>query len=393
MMASFADLIDEIDRRYSPGPKAPQLVQETYRWVMEQPGGAEGLLERCSAAGLAAEVASWSDGLAPVPLSGQEVEQTLGSETLGAFAEKTGLNPNFVRTILGYALPEIIMLAKSGAVPPEIPASDAVEPAVPLSPSPAESFSPEDTAPIQAGERIFLPAPAPRAPPRFKKFAASGSVLALALFGLAWAGWHFSGGPASRESAGRTETHMAEDIAALKASVEALRAAQSQSQMDTATIADLKSRLDAAKSETAASIADVAGKLAQLRDSETKVSQLSERLDRLEHQIAGPSAAAPGAAALPRPPGFDPSQDPGGPGSRRNRPQLITNWVVRAVYDGIALVEGPHGSIEVAPGEPIPGAGTVISIERRGAGWIVITNRGLVDSAPGGFPPRDQPRF
>ena len=99
------------------------------------------------------------------------------------------------------------------------------------------------------------------------------------------------------------------------------------------------------------------------------------------------------AAALPRPPAFDPSQDSGGPGSRRNRPQLITNWVVRAVYDGIALVEGPHGSIEVAPGEPIPGAGTVISIERRGAGWIVITNRGLVDSAPGGFPPRDQPRF
>ncbi|HEY8008288.1 MAG TPA: YidB family protein [Methylocella sp.] len=409
MMASFADLIDEIDRRYSPGPKAPQLVQETYHWVMEQPGGAEGLLERCGAAGLAAEVASWSDGLAPVPLSGQEVEQTLGVETLGAFAETTGLNPNFVRTILGYALPEIIMLAKSGAVPPEIPVLNADEPAVPLSPTPAEPFSPEDTAPMQAGDRIFLPAPTPRAPPRFKKFAASGSVLALALLGLAWAGWHFSGGPASRESAGRTETHMAEDITALKASVEALRAAQSQSQTDATTLADLKSRLDAAKTETAATIADVAGKVAQLRDSETKVSQLSERLDRLEHQIAGPAAAAPGAApvqgaasarkpaqmaaALPRPPAFDPSQDPSGPGSRRNRPQLITNWVVRAVYDGIALVEGPHGSIEVAPGEPIPGAGTVISIERRGSGWIVITNRGLVDSAPGGFPPRDQPRF
>lgn len=410
-MASFADLIDEIDRRYSPGPKAPQLVEETYRWVMEQPGGAEGLLERCSAAGLAAEVASWSDGLAPVPLSGQEVEQTLGSETLGAFAEKTGLNPNFVRTILGYALPEIIMLAKSGVVPAEIPASDAEtpDPAVPLSPSPAEPFSREATAPMQAGDRIFLPAPAPRAPPRFKKFAASGSVLALALLGLAWAGWHFSGGPASRESAGRTEAQMAEDIRALKASVEALRAVLNQSPTDATTLADLKSRLDAAKNETAASVAEVAGKLAQLRDSETKVSQLSERLDRLEHEIAGPAASAPGAtavqgaasgrkpaqmaAAMPKLPAFDPSQDSGGPGSRRNRPQLITNWVVRAVYDGIALVEGPHGSIEVAPGEPIPGAGTVISIERRGAGWIVITNRGLVDSAPGGFPPRDQPRF
>jgi uncharacterized protein YidB (DUF937 family) len=414
MMASFDDLIQEIDRRYSLGPKAPQLVQETFRWVTDQPGGAGGLLERCNAAGFAAEVASWSDGLAPVPLSGQEVEQTLGSDTLGALADKTGLNPNFVRTILGAALPEIIMLAKGGAVPPEIPDSgaDTPESVVPLSPSPAEKLSPEETAPIQAGERIYLPAPPRRVQPRFKRLTASGSVMALAIcfFGLAWAWWHFSGGPASRESAGRTETQMAEDIRALKASVEALRAAQSQSQTDATALADLKSRLDAVKSETAASIAEVAGKLGPQRDFETKLSQVFERLDRIEHQIAGPVATAPlgaapiqgaasarkpaqMAAAPPKPPAFDPSQDPAGPGSRQSRPQLITNWVVRDVYNGIALVESPHGSIEVTPGETIPGAGTVISIERRGAGWIVITNRGLVDSAPGGFQPRDQPRF
>jgi hypothetical protein len=66
---------------------------------------------------------------------------------------------------------------------------------------------------------------------------------------------------------------------------------------------------------------------------------------------------------------------------------LITNWVVRDVYDGVALVESPRGSIEVAPGEIIPGAGTVKSIERRGAGWIVITSRGLVDSARYSFQP------
>ena len=101
MMASFADLIDEIDRRYSPGPKAPQLVQETYRWVMEQPGGAEGLLERCSAAGLAAEVASWSDGLAPVPLSGQEVEQTLGSDDPWRLRREDRPQPQFRQNDFG----------------------------------------------------------------------------------------------------------------------------------------------------------------------------------------------------------------------------------------------------------------------------------------------------
>jgi hypothetical protein len=60
-------------------------------------------------------------------------------------------------------------------------------------------------------------------------------------------------------------------------------------------------------------------------------------------------------------------------------PKLITNWVVRDVHDGIALVESPRGSIEVAPGEIIPGAGTVESIEWRGGGWIVITSRGLIE--------------
>ena len=189
MMASFADLIDEIDRRIQSRSQGAQLVQETYHWVMEQPGGAEGLLERCSAAGLAAEVASWTDGLAPVPLSGQEVEQTLGSETLGAFAETTGLNPNFVRTILGYALPEIIMLAKSG------PSRLKFQLRTPRRPTPLfrfrhpppKPFRRRTQRPCKRATGYSFPLPHARAPPRFKKFATSGSVLALALF-LVWLG-------------------------------------------------------------------------------------------------------------------------------------------------------------------------------------------------------------
>jgi hypothetical protein len=43
--------------------------------------------------------------------------------------------------------------------------------------------------------------------------------------------------------------------------------------------------------------------------------------------------------------------------------------------------------MEVAPGELIPGAGTVKSIERRGGAWIVITSRGLIDSARDRYQP------
>jgi uncharacterized protein YidB (DUF937 family) len=421
MMATFDDLVQEIDSRYCLGPKASQLVQEAFRLINDQPGGADGLLERFEADGFAAEVASWSEGSGPMPLSGQEVEQTLGPGVIGELANRVGLNPNFVKTILGYALPEIIVLAKGGAVPRAIPESIASvrESTIPLVPSPAEKLSPDGTEHIQADGKTGLHAPPRRVSPRFKQLTAYGSYMAVAvcLFGLAWAGWY---------SSRRTETRMADDILALKASVEALRAAQGQSQIDATALEGLKSRLDAVKNETAASIVEVANKLEQLqREPEAKFSQLFERLDRLEHQTAGSLATAPlgansvqgapgvrkpaqMAAALPMPPAgdvraqgiaggrgdvFEPSRDPADPGSRRSRPQLITNWFVRDVYDGIALVESPHGSIEVMPGETIPGAGTVISIERRGAGWIVITSRGLVDSAPGRFLPRYQPRF
>jgi hypothetical protein len=220
----------------------------------------------------------------------------------------------------------------------------------------------------------------------------------------------------------RATQEMGEDIRALKANVEALRAAQSQSGNDAATLEGLKTRLDAA----GASIAELAGKVENMqREPEAKLSQVTERLDRIEHQIAGPPATASigaasgntvagqpaqAAVAQAKPPlenghgqrkigghdAFDPSKNPTAPGvprplgslaSAASTPQLITNWVVRAVYDGIALVESPRGSIEVARGEIIPGAGTVKSIERRGGGWIVITSRGLIDSARDSFQP------
>jgi hypothetical protein len=259
-------------------------------------------------------------------------------------------------------------------------------------------------------------ASARRAPPRFEQFFSYGSHAALAacLFGFAWAaGSYFSGNSApfdalkpppeqtvaTQESAERTEMlrtaqKMAGDIQALKANVEALRAARSQT-ANTTALDGLKSRLEVGNTETAASIAELAGKIEHIqREPVAKLSQILERLDRIERQIAAPlatasigAAPAPGKAAagkgaqLPVAPAKPPLEN------AKGRPQLITNWVVRDVYDGVALVESPRGSIEVAPGEIIPGAGMVKSIERRGAGWIVITSRGLVDSARDRYQP------
>jgi uncharacterized protein YidB (DUF937 family) len=117
-MAAFDKLIQEIDSRYCLGPKAYPLVQETLGLIKRQPGGIGGFVNRFKAAGFAVEVASWLGGSDPVPLSGQEVEQTLGSDVISGIANKIGVSQHFARTILGYAIPKIIVLqAQNGAIP------------------------------------------------------------------------------------------------------------------------------------------------------------------------------------------------------------------------------------------------------------------------------------
>jgi uncharacterized protein YidB (DUF937 family) len=454
-MATFDELIQEIGSRYSLGPKASPLVQETAGLISGQPGGISGFLDRFKAAGFAAEVASWSAETELVPLSGQEVEEALGSGVIGEIAKKADISQSFARTIMGYAIPKIIVLLAQGeAVPTAIPASasSSLDLAIPLSRSPVEELIAQRGAEQIRPSRTEHFAAAPRAAPsRFKQLFAYGSRAALAacLFGVAWAaGSYYSSGQspfdamkpppappvATQESVARTEVlraaqEMAEDIRALKANVEALRAAQSQSGKDATALEGLQTRLDAVKAETGAAIAELAGEVENMqREPAAKLSQVIERLDRIEQQIAAPlataslgAASAPGKAAAgkqaqiavapAKPPlenargqgkkggrgdAFDPSKNPTAPGVPRplgslapaaSTPQLITNWVVRDVYNGIALVESPRGSIEVAPGAIIPGAGTVKSIERRGRGWIVITSRGLIDSARDNFQP------
>lgn len=247
------------------------------------------------------------------------------------------------------------------------------------------------------------------------------AVMAVCLLGFGWAaGSHLfgSGGPfaakpsssaaVSQESLDRAELvrssrKMAEDLRLLKTDVESLRAtlAQSMGAKDQRALEKsldgLKTRLDAAKAETGAAIADLASKVERLqRDPAAKLGEVTERLDRIERQTGAPlvtgsigPSPAKAAATLP-PPSRMQAEAPQvrsqakpqvASVSAKKEPALITSWVVRDAYDGLALIENARGSIEVALGETIPGAGTVKAIERRGDGWIVITNRGLIDSA------------
>jgi OOP family OmpA-OmpF porin len=125
-LMTFDKLIQEIGARYHLGSKGRSLVQETLDLIARQGGGISGFLDRFKAAGFAAEVASWVEGTDAVPLSGQEVEETLGSGVISEIADKTGVSQRFARTILGYAIPRIVgQLAKGGFVDVAIPLSSS----------------------------------------------------------------------------------------------------------------------------------------------------------------------------------------------------------------------------------------------------------------------------
>src|SRR5580704_4197772 len=137
-MATFDKLIQEIGARYHLGPKGSTLVQETLDLIARQPGGIGGFLDRFKAAGFAVEVASWVGRNDAVPLSGQEVEEALGSDVISEIADKAGVSQRFARTILGFAIPKIIgQLVQGGAIPSAIPAAASL----PLSSSYAEEIA------------------------------------------------------------------------------------------------------------------------------------------------------------------------------------------------------------------------------------------------------------
>lgn len=213
----------------------------------------------------------------------------------------------------------------------------------------------------------------------------------------------------------RSNERLSADVHALQTRVAQLQTALSadktpaQLHVLQGELADVKTGLASAKTETVGALAQLSGKIDKLgHDPNSKMQQLVDRLGRLETSTVdvtptgslpqGAAAAAKGADA-PVPPvrpmdakvaSLDPARDATHPAAQKSaeetskgakdiaRPQVLANWVVRDVYDGVALIEGRYGALEVVPGVGIPGAGTVKSIDRRGNGWTVTTTKGVL---------------
>jgi Transglycosylase SLT domain len=61
---------------------------------------------------------------------------------------------------------------------------------------------------------------------------------------------------------------------------------------------------------------------------------------------------------------------------------LLRDYSVQDVRNGIALIDSRYGTRQVAPGDIIPGAGRVLSIDRQGGSWFVLTSLGIILGGP-----------
>jgi hypothetical protein len=100
----------------------------------------------------------------------------------------------------------------------------------------------------------------------------------------------------------------------------------------------------------------------------SQLGRVSDEVEKFERLQADRRAAVSETPAPPAP-------------NETKRPPVVEGWVLRSVSDGVALIEGRHGVIEIEPGDSLPGIGRIHEIKRQDGHWVVVTPKGLIVSA------------
>jgi len=208
------------------------------------------------------------------------------------------------------------------------------------------------------------------------------AVAAVALVGAGWLA-SYAGTLANREAIHRLEAQTArsEDILSrLSGDLEAMRG----------TLTAFKEIEHTASTTSSSGQAKLADKVERLtvavQKPEAKLAALEGRLERMESQImtslagltAKPTAAAAAAAAAAAP---EPPREEA-PAVKSIKSEPVDGCILREVYNGAALIENRNRRLyEVMPGGVLPGVGRIESIERRGARWVVLTDKGVISTS------------
>ena len=88
--------------------------------VLEQNGGLPGIISKFEHGGMADHVGSWVGTGANMPISGAQLQEILGSGSIGEIAQRLGLSHGDASSGLAQVLPQIVdKLTPEGQVPPD----------------------------------------------------------------------------------------------------------------------------------------------------------------------------------------------------------------------------------------------------------------------------------
>lgn len=199
---------------------------------------------------------------------------------------------------------------------------------------------------------------------RIRRIAALAATVALsaALGALAGSmitnslGTSMAAGTKGEASTQLALARMEQEVTALRTAVEtATRDAQSK----TARIAARLDRNERAQAEPLA-----------------KLAKIGEAVARLERRGARTTAAAATAAGAGDVTGSIGAPKVAAPNTKPAN--IIKGWTLQDVYDGVALIKGRAGLVEVWPGDTLPQVGRVQAIRKQDGHWIVVTSRGII---------------
>jgi uncharacterized protein YidB (DUF937 family) len=111
---SILDKMTDMFSENAGGGAATQIISS----LMNQPGGISGILAKLNGAGLGAIVESWVSKGENMPITGNQVQNALGSDLVGRLANSAGVNPTSAATMIAKFLPTIVnSLTPEGSMP------------------------------------------------------------------------------------------------------------------------------------------------------------------------------------------------------------------------------------------------------------------------------------
>ena len=121
-----------------------------------------------------------------------------------------------------------------------------------------------------------------------------------------------------------------------------------------------------ANSDRFARVAQIADRTE--RDPSSPIPKTERAADE-KSQIARPATADITGSIQPAPRASSPTRE------------VIAGWRVRRAYEGVAILEGKSGVIEVVLGQDVPDIGRIQEIKLENSRWLVLTSRGIIPSA------------